>query len=353
MACRHGEYKEESMDYAKLWFVFWAVLWTGYFALDGFDLGVCFSGWLAASGEEENAAVFSSIGPFWDGNEVWLVTAGGATFAAFPAVYAGLFSWLYPALLLILFSLVARGVSLEFRGKVQAASWKSFWARAAAVSSFLAALLFGVAFGNLFRGLEIGADGYLGTFLGLLNPYALLTGSLFCAFFFFHGQLWLAFKTQAPVAARSSALASKGWYPLAVLLAVFLAASWLFTGLSANFLARKYLLSLPLFSLAGLAAAKVLLARGLSGKAFLASFAAIVFFCLTGFAGLYPDLLASRIDPAFGLNVYNSSSSPYTLKLMAWVAAVFLPVIIGYQYWIYRLFRAPLTAGELKKSGLY
>ncbi|OGR69063.1 MAG: cytochrome d ubiquinol oxidase subunit II [Elusimicrobia bacterium GWC2_61_19] len=341
------------MDYAKLWFVFWAVLWSGYFALDGFDLGVGFSGWLAAEGEEERKNVFSSIGPFWDGNEVWLITAGGATFAAFPAVYACLFSWLYPALFLILFALIARGVSLEFRGKLQSPGWQSFWARTAAVSSFLAALLFGVAFGNLFRGLEIGADGYSGTFFGLLNPYALLTGLLFCAFFFFHGQLWLSFKTAGPVAARAGRLAAKSWYALALLLAVFLAASWLHTGLSGNFIVRRSLLALPLGLVVALAAAKLLLARGLPGKAFLASFVSIALFSLTGFAGLYPALLASRLDPAFSLTVYNSSSSPYTLKLMAAVVLVFLPVAIGYQVWVYRLFRTPLSAGELKKSGLY
>ncbi len=341
------------MDYAKIWFVFWAVLWTGYFALDGFDLGVGFSGWLAADSDEERRGVFASIGPFWDGNEVWLVTAGGATFAAFPPVYAGLFSWLYPALLLILFSLIARGVALEFRGKVQSPSWKSFWERTAAVSSFAASLLFGVAFGNLFRGLEIGPDAYYGTFLGLLNPYALLTGLLFCAFFFFHGQLWLAFKAPAGAAARAASLANRGWYALAGLLLLFIAASWLATGLSGNFLARPALLLLPLLLVVSLAAAKALLAKGLPGKAFLASFSAIVFFSLTGFAGLYPDLLASRIDPAFSLTVYNAASSPYTLKLMTWVVLIFLPVVIGYQAWVYRLFRAPLTEGELKKSGMY
>jgi len=341
------------MDYAKIWFVFWAVLWAGYFALDGFDLGVGFSGWLAASGEEESRSVFASIGPFWDGNEVWLITAGGATFAAFPAVYADLFSWLYPALFLILLSLIIRGVSLEFRGKGQAPAWKTFWERSAAVSSFLAALLFGVAFGNLFRGLEIGADGYRGTFLGLLNPYSLLTGLLFCAFFFFHGQLWLSFKTPAPVAARAKALASKGWYALVVLLLVFIAASLMSTELYVNFLSRKYLLALPLLLVAALAVAKILLACGLPGKAFPVSLGAIVLFALTGFAGLYPDMLVSRIDPAFSLTLHNSSSSAYTLKLMTIVVLIFLPVVIAYQAWVYMLFRAPLTGGELKKSGMY
>ncbi|OGR39468.1 MAG: cytochrome d ubiquinol oxidase subunit II [Elusimicrobia bacterium GWA2_64_40] len=341
------------MDYAKVWFVLWAVLWTGYFALDGFDLGVGFSGWLAADGEEDRRNIFSSIGPFWDGNEVWLVTAGGATFAAFPPVYAGLFSWLYPALLLILFSLIARGVALEFRGKVQDPEWKKFWERTAAVSSLLAALLFGVAFGNIFRGLQIGPDGYAGTFLGLLNPYALLTGLLFCAFFLFHGQLWLAHKVSGPAAARAAAIAARAWYPLLALFAAWAVYSWADTGLSANFLERRWLLLLPLGAAVSLAAARLLLARGRAACAFGWSFAAIALFSLAGFAGIYPDLLPSRLDPALGLSVYNSSSSPYTLRLMAWVVALFLPVVIAYQYWVHRVFGAPLSASELKRSGMY
>ncbi|HNW43571.1 MAG TPA: cytochrome d ubiquinol oxidase subunit II [Elusimicrobiales bacterium] len=341
------------MDYAEVWFIFWAVLWTGYFALDGFDLGVGFSGWLAADGEAERGSVFASIAPFWDGNEVWLITAGGATFAAFPPVYAGLFSWLYPALLLLLLSLILRGAALEFRGKVQSAAWKALWERIAAGSSFTAALLLGVAFGNIFRGLEIGPAGYQGTFLGLLNPYALLTGLLFCAFFFFHGQLWLAFKTGGRVAARAAALASGAWYALIILAAVFLAASRSQTGLYANFLRAPLLAALPVLLIAALIAAKLLLRRGQAGRAFQASFCAISLFSLTGFAGLYPALLPSRSDPALGLTLYNSSSSPYTLKLMAAVVVVFLPVIIWYQLWVYRVFRAPFSAEELKKSGLY
>ena len=341
------------MEYAKIWFVLWAVLWTGYFALDGFDLGVGFSGWLAAEGEEERRGVFSSIGPFWDGNEVWLITAGGATFAAFPPVYAGLFSWLYPALLLILFSLIARGVSLEFRGKVRSPAWRSFWERTAAVSSFLAALLFGVAFGNIFRGLDIGPDGYRGTFLGLLNPYALLTGLLFCAFFFFHGQLWLSFKTSGAVPPKAAKLAGGAWYLLMPLFILFAAYSYADTGLSGNFLVRKSLLALPALLAAALIAAKVLLSRGRPERAFLASFCAIALFSLTGFAGIYPALLPSRIDPAFGLTVYDSASGAYTLKLMTGAALLFLPVVIACQVWVHRLFRVPLTAGELNKSGMY
>ncbi len=341
------------MDYAKVWFVFWAVLWTGYFALDGFDLGVGFSGWLAADGAEERGLVFSSIGPFWDGNEVWLITAGGATFAAFPPVYAGLFSWLYPAVLLTLLSLIARGVSLEFRGKVQSPKWKAFWERTAAVSSFLSALLLGVLFGNIFRGLEIGAGGYGGTFSGLLNPYSLLTGLLLCAFFFFHGQLWLSFKTSGPVALRAAKLAGGAWYALLALFLAFAAWSYAATGLSGNFLARPELLVLPALLAAALITSKLLLLRGFPGGAFLASFAAIALFFLTGFAGIYPALLPSRIDPAFSLTVYNSASGAYTLKLMTAATLLLLPVAIACQAWVHRLFRTPLTAGELQKSGIY
>ena len=341
------------MDYAKLWFLFWAVLWTGYFALDGFDLGVGFAGWLAADNADERRWIFASVGPFWDGNEVWLITAGGATFAAFPPVYAGLFSWLYPALFLILFSLIARGVALEFRGKVQDASWRLFWERTAGISSFLASLLFGVAFGNIFRGLEIGAGGYAGTFLGLLNPYALLTGLLFCAFFSFHGLVWISFKTTGASAKRAGALALKVWYGLLLLVLVFVAASWSQTGLYANFLSHKLLIALPALLVAALLTARSLLARGKSHGAFLASFAAIALFSFTGFAGIYPALLPSRADPAFSLTLFNSASSVYTLRLMTWVVLVFLPLVIWYQAWVYRLFRQPLTGEELKRSGMY
>jgi len=341
------------MDYAKIWFVLWAVLWTAYFALDGFDLGVGFSGWLAADGAEERGGVFSSVGPFWDGNEVWLITAGGATFAAFPPVYAALFSWLYPALFLLLFSLIARGVALEFRGKAADPVWKSFWERTAAVSSLLVSLLLGVAFGNIFRGLQIGPDGYAGTFLGLLNPYALLTGALFCAFFFFHGQLWLSFKAPGRAAVRAAQLAGKSWYVLAVLFAAFAVYSWAGTGLTGNFLARRWLLALPLLAALSLAGAKLLLARALPKPAFLASFAAIACFSLTGFAGIYPALLPSAVDPVFSLTVYDSASSPYTLRLMTWVAVLLLPAVIACQLWVHRLFAVPLSAAELKKSGMY
>ena len=339
------------MNYAIIWFVFWAVLWTAYLALDGFDLGVGFSGWLAAKDDQERSAVFSTIAPFWDGNEVWLVTAGGATFAAFPPVYAALFSWLYPALFLLLFSLIFRGVALEFRGKVDSPAWRAAWARTAAVSSFLAALLLGVALGNIFRGLPIGPDGYEGTFLGLLNPYALLSGLTYCALFFYHGQLWLSFKASSEaVAGRAAALASSSWYAAALLCAALQAAGLRAAGPSACPFAR---LVLPGLVIVLLGLSKALLSKGRFSGAFGASFAAVALTALAGFASIYPALLPSRVSPEFALTLFNSSSSPYTLKLMTAVVLVFLPVVIGYQAWVYRVFRAPLSPQELKRSGMY
>jgi len=338
------------MDYAIIWFIFWAVLWTAYLALDGFDLGVGFSGWLVAKNDQERSGVFATIAPFWDGNEVWLVTAGGATFAAFPPVYASLFSWLYPALFLLLFSLIFRGVALEFRAKVDSPSWRAAWERVAAVSSFLAALLLGMAFGNIFGGLRIGPGGYEGTFLGLLNPHALLSGFAFCALFLYHGQLWLAYKAPSEaVAGRAAALASSSWYAAALSAGALLASGRQAAAVSCPLAG----LALPGLAIAALGLSKVLLAKGRAPCAFKASFAAIALTALAGFASIFPALLPSSVSPEFSLTLYNSSSSPYTLKLMAAVVAVFLPVVIGYQVWVYRVFREPLTRQELEKSGMY
>jgi cytochrome d ubiquinol oxidase subunit II len=341
-----------TIDYNLLWFFLVGVLLTGYAILDGFDLGVG-SLHLFTRNDHDRRILMNSIGPVWDGNEVWLVTGGGALFAAFPEAYATAFSGFYLAFMLVLFALIFRAVALEFRSKRPERLWRGFWDVSFSVASTLAALLFGVAFGNIFRGLQIGPDGYAGTFLGLLNPYALLTGLLFCAFFLFHGQLWLAHKVAGPAAARAARIAGRAWYPLLGLFAAWAVYSWADTGLSANFIERSWLLLLPLGAGVSLLAARLLLARGRAACAFGWSFGAIALFSLAGFAGIYPDLLPSRLDPALGLNVYNSASSAYTLRLMAWVVALFLPVVVAYQYWVHRVFGAPLSAAELKRSGMY
>jgi len=340
------------MDYVKLWFGLWGVLWAVYFALDGFDLGVGMVGDFVSRGEEEKRSVLSSIGPFWDGNEVWLVTAGGVTFAAFPGAYASMFSWFYSAMFLALFGLILRGVTLEFRGKVSGPVLKKLLDAGFVAGSFVPALIFGVAFGNIFRGLPVGALGYEGNFLSLLNPYGLLTGVLFVVFFATHGALWISFKVSGPPAARAFALAKKLWVATGILGAVFFTVTAFDTGLYANYMGHKYLFAVPLICAASFAAARFLAAKH-PDRAFLSSIISIVSLVCTGFIGIYPELLPSRVDPAYSVTIYNAASGPYTLRIMALVTAIFLPMVIAYQFWVYRLFRLPLTAEELKKSGLY
>jgi len=209
------------MEYQVIWFVLWGLLWAVYFMTDGFDLGVGILLPVLGGDDTDRGVMLHTIGPVWDGNEVWLVTAGGATFAAFPGVYALLFSTLYTPLLLVLFALIVRGAGIEFRGKGTTESWKRRWDTAVSISSTLIAFLFGITFGNLFFGLPINADGYQGGVAGLLNLYGILTGLLFLLLFSVHGALWLAWKTEGALAARAADFAGKAWAALAVFLSFF------------------------------------------------------------------------------------------------------------------------------------
>src|SRR5208282_4063686 len=210
------------MEFQIIWFVLWGVLWAVYFMLDGFDFGAGMLQRFLGRDNAEKRVIINSIGPVWDGNEVWLITAGGATFAAFPTTYALMFSYLYSALLLILFALIFRGVAFEFRGKADSLGWKKGWDLAIFLGSFLPSLLFGVAFGNIFQGLPMDASGYHGTLFSLLNPYGLLTGALFVLLFLQHGSLWLTLKTSGELGKRAAALSSTLWYIVLVVAAIFL-----------------------------------------------------------------------------------------------------------------------------------
>jgi cytochrome d ubiquinol oxidase subunit II len=334
------------MSLPIVWFVLWGVLWAVYFMLDGFDLGLGMLYGFLGRNEAEKAALRRTIGPVWDGNEVWLLTAGGATFAAFPAAYASLFSFLYSALLLILFGLILRGAALEFRAKSAGAGWAKAWDRAFGAASFLPAFLFGVAFGNLFRGLPLDASGYHGTLLGLLNPYGILTGAFFVALFAVHGGLWVTLKTTGELRVRARRMAGELWgYPL-ILAAGFLVASYFSTGLAANYLKSPLWAAVPAAAVAALLATRLFIGRTRDFAAFLASGATILLVTATGLVGLFPNLIPSRTDPASSLTIFNSSSSPYTLKIMTVVALVFVPIVIVYQIWVYRVFRHRIDATE-------
>jgi len=340
------------IDLNTLWFLAWGLLWAVYLALDGFDFGACMAHNFIARTPDERRVVINTIGPVWDGNEVWLVTAGGVTFAAFPPVYAALFSGLYIAMFLLLLSLIFRGVAFEFRGKVEGERWTRFWDLAIAAGGFLPALLLGVFFGNLFRGFPLENGTIMSGFFDLLNPYALLTAVFFMVIFLHHGLLWLALRAGGPLADRAAAAAGRAWYLAAVLLLAFLAASRYGTPLFENYAAKPLLYLIPLAAAAGLVRAK----SGFSGSpkgAFVGSLVFILALVFTGLAGMYPDLVPAIGQRGAGLTAYNSASGPYTLKVITAVVGVFLPAVIAYQLWVYKVFSPKLTTENLKDLGHY
>lgn len=331
-----------------IWFALWGLLWAIYFMLDGFDLGAGALLPFLAKNEDDKRVVYHAMGPFWDGNEVWLITAGGVTFAAFPTAYAVMFSSLYSALMLILFCLIIRGVSLEYRSKMEGHGWREGWDWLLFISSALPALLFGVAFANIFQGIPIDAQGiYRGSLFTLLNPYGLLGGLLFLCLFLYHGALWLGIKSGGELKLRAQGAAKVLWVPLLILAVAFLAASWFATKLYQNYLAHPLLWIFPALAVAGLLATRVFLQKRDMWKSWFASSAVVVGATLFGVAGLYPNLLPSSIDPAASLTIANAASSPLTLKIMLGVALVMVPVVIAYQVWVYHIFRHEVSPEDL------
>ncbi|GAY07325.1 cytochrome d ubiquinol oxidase subunit II [Pseudonocardia sp. N23] len=324
------------MDLTTVWFLLIAVLWTGYFVLEGFDFGVGMLLPVVSRDETDRRVALGTIGPVWDGNEVWLLVAGGATFAAFPEWYASMFSGFYLALLVLLVALILRGMALEYRGKIDDPAWRRRWDVAIVGGSFAPALLWGVAFGNVVRGVPLDArHEYVGSFWTLLNPFALLGGVTTVLLFVLHGAVFLALKTSGDIRVRAIRV-TKVAGPLLVV-----------TG--GSFLTWGVLASGPLWTLipagvaaVGLVAAMVLALRGREGWAFLATSAAIVAVVITLFGTLFPDVLPAT-DPANSLTTTNASSTPYTLTIMTWVAAVVTPVVLAYQAWTFWVFRARLT----------
>ncbi|MEU8084013.1 cytochrome d ubiquinol oxidase subunit II [Micromonospora sp. NPDC049101] len=321
------------MDLTTIWFLLVAVLFTGYFILEGFDFGVGMLLPVLGRDDRERRVLINTIGPVWDGNEVWLITAGGAMFAAFPEWYATLFSGFYLPLLLILLALIARGVAFEYRHKRPEASWKRRWDTAIVVGSVVPAILWGVAFANILRGVPLDADHeYVGGLLDLLNPYALLGGATTLALFATHGAVFLALKTTGDIRERAGALAVRLGVGAAVLAVAFLA--WTLS-IRSSTAAVVLAVAAALALLGGLAAARV----RREGWAFTGTAVAIGLAVATLFAALFPNVLPSTLDAAGTLTATNAASTPYTLKIMTWVAVIFTPVVLGYQAWTYWVFR--------------
>lgn len=343
----------------SIWFILWGVLWAVYFMLDGFDLGIGTLMPFLARNETDKRIMYNAMGPFWNGNEVWLIAAGGVTFAAFPTTYAVMFSGLYTALMLILFALIFRGVAIEFRGQVDHAGWRNVWDICLTVASFLPALLLGVAFANIFQGIPIDEAGiFRGNLFSLLNPYGLLGGVFFVLMFLVHGALWLAVKSEGALHARAAALAGRLWIGLAIIAAAFLTATWFYTRLYDNYLQNPLfymvpIVLIPLGTVAALVMIRVYIARGHWWRAWFSSSGVIVGATLFGVVGLYPNLLPSNLNPAYSLTVQNSSSSPLTLKIMLVVALIFVPTVIAYQSWVYRLFSGKVQENDLLEEEAY
>jgi len=304
--------------------------------------------------DQDKRKMINSLGPLWDGNEVWLITAGGVTFAAFPLVYSVMFSSLYSALMLILFALILRGVSFEFRGKVDSPLWRKVWDAAIFIGSFAPALLLGVAFGNIFKGVPIDQEGiFQGNLFTLLNPYGILGGLLFVALFLVHGALWLAVKTDGDLHDRAASAAKGLWPVLLGVAVVFLAATAIFTPLYANYLAYPLLFLVPLAAVAALIGIKFFLAKMAYLQAWLSSAATIVFCTFFGVIGLFPNLFPSSIDPAYSLTAFNASSSPLTLRIMLIVVILFIPIVLVYQIWVYAVFSKKISEEDLSLEEAY
>jgi cytochrome d ubiquinol oxidase subunit II len=325
------------MELTTVWFALIAILWIGYFVLEGFDFGVGILLPILGRNEPERRQMLRTIGPVWDGNEVWVLVAGGATFAAFPEWYATLFSGFYLALFLILVALIIRGVAIEYRNKRGEASWRRRWDLAIAFGSFLPALLWGVAFGNIVAGVPIDADKqFTGNLFTLLNPFALLGGLTTLLLFVTHGLMFLALKTEGDIRARANALVMPVGLVTAVVAVAFL--------LWANAI-RGDVISTAIAVVAAVAFVLALLASRLrrEGWAFVGSMVTIGLAVVSLFWALFPDVMPSSTDAAFSLTTTNASSTEYTLQIMTVVAIIFVPLVLGYQLWTYWVFRRRVT----------
>lgn len=352
------------MELTTIWFLVIAGLWIGYFVLEGFDFGVGILLRVLGRDEPERRAVITTIGPVWDGNEVWLIVAGAMTFAAFPEWYATLFSTFYLPLFAILVALILRGVAIEYRGKRDDLAWRSRMDTLITIGSLLPALLWGIAFANLVRGVPLDASHeFTGSLATLLNPFALLGGVAFTALFVAHGAIFLALRTTDDLRHRANRLASITGLAAAVLVATFLTWAQALRGTTAS-AGVAALAALAL--LASLAANKPLRrpsgakASGAAGSthptppregwAFAGTALAIALGVASLFVAMFPDVMPSTLDPAWSLTVTNAASSPYTLKILTVIAAIFTPLVMLYQGWTYWVFRKRVTVEPVTVS---
>lgn len=335
------------MTLSELWFGLIAVVWAGFFVLEGFDFGVGMLHPVLGRDEPGRRAMINTIGPVWDGNEVWLITAGAAMFAAFPGWYATMFSAFYLALLVLLAALIARGISFEYRGKRDGGRWRGTFSGLMTAGSLLAPLLIGVALGDLLVGLPVnGAQDYTGSFWTLLRPYGLLAGVTLVVLCLAHGATFAACKTTFELRARAVRFA-RALAPVAL---VLLAALVVWT----SSVTGHGLVPSPigLVAVVAMAVAVGLIAADRDGWAFVATAITVAFTIINFFTEIYPKVMVSSTSPAFSLTISNTASGPYTLKVMTIVVAIFLPVVLAYTAWTYYVFRRRLSDADFRPPAL-
>lgn len=335
-----------------VWFGLAAVLWLGYFFLEGFDYGVAMLLPVLGRNDAERRVLVNTIGPVWDGNEVWLLTAGGAMFAAFPGWYASLFSGLYLPLFLVLTGLILRGVAFEYRAKRDDLRWKEAFDWCATIGSFLPALVFGVGFANFVKGLKVGSDVLLAQgFWSLFNPFGLLGGVLFVVLFLAHGAVFVSLKTKGEVRTRANLFARKALLAAAALLAVFVvwhnlawpAADTSWFGGTATVICW----AAGLLGVACLVGSFLMASRGRDGWAFALTGLAIALLVVDMFAKMYGNLGFISLDAAHPLDMTTASSSPYTLKIMTIAACTAVPIVLAYQSWSYWVFHKRISTRNI------
>jgi cytochrome bd ubiquinol oxidase subunit II len=330
------------MSLVSFWFGIIAILWLGYLILEGFDFGVGTILRIVGKDEDERTQAIRTIGPVWDGNEVWLLVAGGATFAAFPEWYASMFSGFYLALMLILVGIIVRGMALEYRNKKTDATWRSRWDTSIMITSASTSFLWGVAFVNIVKGVPLDAEHiYTGNLLTLLNPQALIGGLAVMVLFALHGAYFLALRTEGPIRDKSHALATKLW-PAATLFGAVTLLWMVLANSDSSWVAALGTIIAASALLAQPALWKARREAALFGLTTLAIFGVV----LTVFGSLWPNVLPSSTDPAGTLTAVNAASTPYTLKVMTWVAVIMTPIVLVYQTWTYWVFRQRIAPTE-------
>jgi cytochrome d ubiquinol oxidase subunit II len=334
------------MTFVPLWYILITILWTGFFVLEGFDLGVGMLHGIVGKDDAGKRAVINTIGPLWDGNEVWLIVAAAAMFAAFPGWYATMFSAFYLAMVLLLCALIVRGVSFEYRGKSPRERWRGTWDWLLAVGSLLVPFVIGVALGDLLHGLPINSShDYTGTFWGLFQPYAILTGIMLVAVCLMHGGAFIAMKTEGEVRARAWRIAKLVSPFTALLVLAFI--GW--THVEAH--GGAFLNLIELIACIAVLAGVLAVTGNYVGWGFTATTITIASCIVTLFVDLYPRVMVSSTNPAYSLTVNNTASAGYTLKVMSVIALVLLPLVLGYQAWTYYVFRRRVSVHHFRPGG--